>query len=130
MATVSDIVGRSLRILRVINPTQPIKPADMSTAIDALNAMVRRWEANTLSLGWSDVSNPSDALPVPDEALEAIAYNLAMRLRPEYGASLEPDVIDMARMGLAALRRDQQLSTPIERDTRGGYYEIRTDSYR
>ena len=40
MSTVEKTVSRALRILRVIDARQPVKPADMSTAIDALNGMI------------------------------------------------------------------------------------------
>ena len=129
MSTVEKTVSRALRILRVIDARQPVKPADMSTAIDALNGMMTRWEANTLSLGWSNVENPSDEMPVPAEALDAIAYNLAVRLRPEYGTTLDPDTIDMARRGLADLQRDQKRATPLERGRGFGSYDTETDSY-
>ena len=129
MSTVEKTVARTLRILRVIDARQPVKPADMSTAIDALNGMMTRWEANTLSLGWSSVENPSDEMPVPDEALDAIAYNLAVRLRPEYGTTLDPDTIDMARRGLSDLQRDQKRATPLERGRGFGFYNTETDSY-
>ena len=129
MSTVEKTVSRALRILRVIDARQPVKPADMSTAIDALNGMMTRWEANTLSLGWSNVENPSDEMPVPAEALDAIAYNLAVRLRPEYGTTLDPDTIDMARRGLADLQRDQKRATPLERGRGFGSSNTETDSY-
>lgn len=129
MSTVEKTVSRALRILRVIDARQPVKPADMSTAIDALNGMMTRWEANTLSLGWSNVENPSDEMPAPAEALDAIAYNLAVRLRPEYGTTLDPDTIDMARRGLADLQRDQKRATPLERGRGFGSYNTETDSY-
>ena len=129
MSTVEKTVARTLRILRVIDARQPVKPGDMSTAIDALNGMMTRWEANTLSLGWSNVTNPSDEMPVPEVALDAIAYNLAMRLRPEYGTTLDPDTIEMARRGLADLQRDQKRATPLERGRGGGVYDTYTDSH-
>lgn len=129
MAKVEETVSAALRILRVIDARQPVKPADMSTAIKALNSMMRRWEANTLSLGWSDVSNPSDDMPVPDEALEPIEFNLAVRLRPEYGTTLDPDTLQMARQGKADLQRDQKRATPLERGRGFGSYNTETDSY-
>lgn len=129
MALVSDIVGRALRLLRVINPTQPVKPTDFTTARDALNAMLTRWEASGVALGWSNVTAPDDVMPTPAEAEEAIVYNLALRLRPEYSATLEPDVVAMAREGWATLVRDQQIATPLERANCGWGYDTYTDSY-
>lgn len=108
-----ELVARSLRLIQVIDARQPVKASDMSTAIAALNGLVRRWEANTLALGWAPVENPSDDLPLPDEALDAVAYNLALRLAPEYGVSPMPAVVQTAQDTLADLLRDQAVATPI-----------------
>lgn len=109
-----ELVARSLRLIQVIDARQPVKAADMATAIAALNGMLRRWEANTLALGWSQVENPSDELPLPDEATDAVAYNLALRLAPEYGVQPLPDVRLTAKDTLADLLRDQAVATPIQ----------------
>jgi len=108
-----ELVARALRLIQVIDARQPVKASDMQTGIAALNGLVRRWEANTLSLGWSPVSNPSDDLPLPDEALDAAAYNLALRLAPEYGVDPAAAVVQVALETLADLRRDQAVATPI-----------------
>lgn len=129
MAKVLDIVSRALRLLRKTDVNDVPPPEDVATAIVALNAMMQRWEANGLALGWSRVSKPDDVLPAPEDAEEAIAYNLAVRLRPEYGATLEPDVIGMASDGLSLLRRDRIIAAPIEYRHHGTAYDTRTDSY-
>ena len=79
---------------------------DTQTAIVALNALMVRWEADGLSVGWVPVDSGSDTLPAPPEAEEAIAYNLALRLRPEYGVALSADVIEMAREGMGRIQAD------------------------
>lgn len=130
MSTVQDIVSRALRILRVTDVNAAPKAADMKTGIVALNSLMRRWEANGLALGWSDVANPAEDLPAPPEAEEAITFNLAMRLRTEYGTALEPDVVRYADESLAALRRDRLASSPLRlraRTPRSGTYNIYTD---
>lgn len=129
MATVMEVVSRTLRILRVLPANSAPRPADMSDAIKALNAMMRRWEANGLGLGWSDVSNPSDDMPIPPEAEEAVAYNLALRLRGEYGVVLDRDTIALAQEGLSALRRDRKVANPLEWERTGWRYDTWTDSY-
>lgn len=132
MAQVAKIVARALRLLRVLDANEAPEAEDFETARDALNAMMRRWEANGLALGWQDVQNPSEDIPSPAEADQAIVFNLALTLRPEYGASLDPDVIAMAQEGLAALRRDVLVANPIELRKRlphCGRYNIYTDSY-
>lgn len=128
MATVERVVARALRLIQVINPRQPVQASDMQTAIEALNTMMARWEANSLSLGWSSVENPSDELPVPVEAEKAVAYNLALDLCPEYGTQPPAAVIASATVAYSELLRDQMVATPIRPildvptpDRRNGY---------
>ena len=106
MTQVAQIVTRALRLLRVLDANEAAEAMDMQTAILALNALMRRWEANGLRLGWVDVSGPEDVMPTPAAADQAISFNLAVTLRPEYGAPLEPDVVESAANGLNELRRD------------------------
>ena len=111
---VEKIVRRALLKINATAATQAIKPHDMADAIDSLNAMVRRWEANGITLGWVPVENPADDMPSPDEAEEAIIYNLAIRLAPDFGATVPPEVAGPAMEFLAELRRDQAVATPIQ----------------
>lgn len=110
---VEKLVARSLRLLQVIDAVQPVKARDMETAIEALNAMMRRLEADSLALGWQPVANPSDDVPIPEEAEEAVAANLAMTMAPEFGVMPMPLVVTMASRGLNDLLRDQMVATPI-----------------
>lgn len=110
MSKVSVVIRDALGHLRVLDANEPVEAEDAAEAIRALNLMMRRWEANSIALGWSDVSSPDDDLPAPPEAEEAIGYNLALRLRARYGATLDQDVIDAARDGKAALMGDLALS--------------------
>lgn len=131
MAQVQDIVRDALGHLRVIDANAPVKPIDMRDAIRALNLMVRRWEADGLALGWSDVSDPTDALPLPPEAEEAVGYNLALRLRARYGVQIDPDIVALASAGLSALQRDRIVEMPLVLDRAFAPcgYNIRTDGY-
>ncbi len=113
MTTVAKAVARALRLIQVIDPTQTVKDQDMETAIEALNAMMQRWEADLLSLGWSPVAAPGDELPVPVEAEQAVAYCLAVLLAPEYGVTPLSAVVQLANASLNDLLRDQAVATPI-----------------
>jgi hypothetical protein len=113
MTTVSKIVARALRLIQVIDPSQTVRHQDMETAIEALNAMMQRWEADLLSLGWTPVVSPEDEMPIPVEAEQAVAYNLAMTIAPEYGVSPLPSVAQGAVSGMNDLLRDQAVATPI-----------------
>ncbi|HTH09268.1 MAG TPA: packaged DNA stabilization gp4 family protein, partial [Acidovorax sp.] len=106
MAKYADAVKRSLRLIQVINPTQQVSASDMQTGIEVLNSMLTRWEADGVALGWAPSIVPDDELSVPDEAIEAVVYNLALRLCPEYGVEPMPVVVAGAQVGMAALERD------------------------
>lgn len=106
MGTVADIIRDALGHLRVIDADEAIEAGDHAGAIRALNLMMRRWEASGIALGWADVTAPEDVMPVPPEAEESIGYNLALRLRARYGATLDQDVIEHARDGKSALMAD------------------------
>ena len=111
---VQNLITRSLRLIQVIDPLQSVKDQDMETGIFALNGMMARIEADGTALGWSPVKNPSDDLPLPPEAYQAIAANLAIVLSPEYGVTAMPTVQAMALQGMEALYRDVAVATPIQ----------------
>lgn len=133
MATVAEIVSGALGLLRVLDATEAPEAEDMETAISALNMMMVRWEANGYSVGWSPVSNPADVMPNVPEADEAIMYNLAVKLRPRYGVSIDPDVFADASRLKSDVLADVFASSPMEME-RGipGWrcrYNIRSDGY-
>ncbi|KAF1698357.1 hypothetical protein CSC62_05465 [Pseudoxanthomonas jiangsuensis] len=131
MAKVQEIVARALRLIQVQDARQPVKAVDMQTGISAMNAMIGRWEANGLSLGWAPVANPSDDMPCPPEAEEAIAANLAITLAPEYGTDVSPVVAAMAARGMSDLRADVKAANPLlpDRGVLSYGYDTRTDRW-
>lgn len=118
MAKVGAIIARSLRILRVVDPDEDPTPRQYETAIEALNSMLSRWEADRLSVGWVPVANPAEDVPAADECHDAIVYGLAVKLRSEYGANLDPDVIEMAQTTYADVLRDFAVAYPIKSQAR------------
>ena len=111
---VAQIINRSLRLLNVLDAAEAAEGEDAATAIEGLNALCTRWEANGLTLGWQNVSNPDDDLPAPDEAELALSYNLALLLAPEYETNAKPAVVDGAARFLADLRRDRMVTNPLK----------------
>lgn len=133
MAKVIDIVSRALRLLRVTDADSAVDARDFETSVVALNAMCTRWEASGISFGWTPVSIPEDVISCPPEFEEGLTYNLAVRLRPEYGTGLDQDVIATASASLSALRRDVFVANPLNaRSAMPGQwfrYNIYSDSY-
>lgn len=111
MTKVATIVNDALGLLRVIDSNEAPEAEDVATAIRALNLMMRKWEVDGLAFGWSDVAAPTQDIPIPQDAEEAVTYNLALRLRARYGAALEEDVVAIARSGLATLSAQMEASS-------------------
>lgn len=103
MTQVATIARDALQLLGVVDANEAPEAEDAATAVRALNLMMRAWEVDGMSMGWQDVADVTEELPAPPETEEAITYNLALRLRPKFGVTLEPDVIQQANDGLATL---------------------------
>lgn len=73
-----------------------LQPQEMESALQRLDAMVATWNGKGIRLGYSLPSEPGNSdqdqdLSVPDAAVEALIYNLAIRLAPGYGKTVSPD---------------------------------------
>lgn len=131
MASVSDTIKDALVQLRVQDANEPVDADIFASSVRALNRMMRRWEADGLALAWMDVSNPADVLPAPPEAEQAIIDNLSIVLRPQFGGTLDPDVMMRAKQGLHDLERDNTVANPLVLRTKlpfRGRWNIYTDS--
>lgn len=135
MADVKAVVSRALRLIGVKDFADDISSEEMANAIEALNQMMARWEADGIALGWVNVVNVADTIRVPDEALEALQFNLALMLAPEYPGVVVPQmVMAMAQAGYDAVLRDSMKDTiqPTELDLpaseAGTFYNVNSDT--
>lgn len=104
MSKVGEVIRDALLLLRVVDADEAPEADDSKDAIRALNLMMASFEAEGVSVGWSNVASPDDDMPCPPENEEGIAYLLATRLRPRYGVALDADVVQGAQAGMAAMR--------------------------
>lgn len=114
MTKVADFIKDTLGLLQVVDVKQPVKDADMQTGIRFLNRLCTRLEANSVSMGWSNVSSPSDVMPLPPEAELGVMYALALTLAPQWGVSPQPAVVAGAGGYMEDLLRDQAVATPLQ----------------
>lgn len=103
MTTAAIIVRGALGLLRVVDAREAPEAEDFADGVRALNAMMAAWLVDGWDIGWTPVTLPDDVLTSPEWADDAITYNLALRLRASYGASLEEDVIALASAGMATV---------------------------
>jgi hypothetical protein len=132
MATGTAVITRAYRMIGVKSQGQALSADEVADALEALNQMLTRWEADGLAMGFATISAASETLKVPDENVEAVCANLAVIMAPEFGVTPSPNVFKMAVDGLAALERDVIKPRPVRLDAPSGesvgtVYNIRTD---
>lgn len=100
--TASDLIRRALRILTVIDSQEALDANDARDALATLNAILAEWHEAQIGLPDYALSSITDTLASDAADREAIAYELALRLAPEYGRSLSAEV---AAAGMASMNR-------------------------
>lgn len=104
MATAQDIINRALRLCRVLDAGEAAEAEDSTDALDTLNAMIAEW--HFAEIGLPDYSLASLTTELASDAAdrEAIAYQLAIRMAPEYVVELSPAAVALASETMQRLR--------------------------
>ena len=118
MATVEQVMDKTLKILVVAGAEAAVEGAESEDFIFSLNNFMNNLESGQytetvedstvtygIDLSWTDVSSTSDPMPIPAGAIEGTCYAMAKRLAPEYGVVLPPELERLARDGLNDLVR-------------------------
>jgi hypothetical protein len=133
MATGTEVIYKALRLIGAKAQGQTPSAEIVANYLETLNDMLLRWEASGISMGFSPLSDASSTLPIPDPALLAAKYNLAILMAPELGREVAPEVVAIAESSLAALRNDAipvpRLNPDTPRQESGRIYDITTGQY-
>lgn len=124
MTATAVIIRGALGLLRVVDANEAPEAEDYADGVRALNAMMAAWAIDGWDLGWTVVSSPNDEITSPVWADEALIHNLAVRLRPHYGAALDPDVLAMARTGMATISAYIARKVEEEKHPRVSYCDL------
>lgn len=103
--TAATLISDALGEILVSAAEQPVEAAQMSGAIRVLNRMMAAWSSAGIALGYTAITGPSDAITVPDGALDGLVTNLAVRLAPQYDESVTPELLKAANDGMKAIRQ-------------------------
>ena len=104
MATASQIIRRALRLIGVMDASQALTANDAQDCLETLNAMLAEWHEAQIGLPDYSLSSITDTLATDAADREAIAYQLAVRVAPEYGLDIPQAVGVMAESTMARLR--------------------------
>ncbi len=101
----SEITTQALRVLGVLAIGETARAEDSTTALEYLNDMLAEWHVDEVGLPEYSAETLSSELNIGREDKTAIALQLAVRLAPEYGMTLGPDVLSRAESSMEALRK-------------------------
>ena len=102
--TAGDIIKRALRLCRVVDAYTAVDPNDAADALETLNAMLAEWHEAEIGLPDYSFADLTDTLSSDAADREALVYQLAPRLAPEYGVALPVEVAGIAESTMARLR--------------------------
>lgn len=92
-------------------------PEQLNSVLRRLDAMLARWNANGIRLGYPLPSSPSDSslnesTNVPDACVEAVYLNLAIAIAPSFGKTVAQETKQAAKAAYDALLN--KLAEPME----------------
>lgn len=105
----NDIIGRALRLIRVLGVDDTASSSELADGLAALQTMLLSWAAMPHMTdddhALPTFSDGSTQVTVDDALVEALETNLALQIAPEYGAEVSAYVMVRARASLRNWRR-------------------------
>lgn len=94
-----------------------LTPEQLESARRRLNAMVAGWNANGVRINFplpseADSDDIDQECGIPDYAIEALYFGLALRLAPSMGKSVSPETKQFADAAYGNLANQTALPTP------------------
>ena len=104
METAKSVIDDTMQEILVAASEQDIQAVDFATAVRYMNRMMSTFDAEGISLGYTQVVNASDAITIPLGAIEGLIFNLALRLTTSYDIPVAGTLAINAKEGKAAMR--------------------------
>ena len=89
--TANDIIRRALRLASVIASGETPDAADTADALDTLNALLAEWRGSGIHVPDYSVGSGGETVTLDLADRDAVAYQLALRISPEYGQEVSPE---------------------------------------
>lgn len=103
MAKAIDVVNRACRLIGVGSDGEALESSVSSDALSVFNGLLAEWYGNIAIPDYSAASLTAD-MTIDDGDKEALSYQLALRMAPEYGQSLSAEFVKVAEESMTRLR--------------------------
>lgn len=88
-----DVIRRALRICGVIASGETPQASDVSDALGTFNALLAEWHEADIGIPDYTVETESSTMTTDLADRDAMAYQLALRIGPEYGYEPSPSQV-------------------------------------
>lgn len=105
MTTAAESVRAILQEIIVQESEQDIQAPDAQDTISMMNKYMFMLDANGISLGYTKVTDLGDSITIPEGAIMGMDMNVAMAIAGQFGADVRNTTAEMAKQGLAAMRK-------------------------
>lgn len=102
----SQLVSDSLGLLGVLQETEVMTAEQGTHGLRTLNDLMADWEQDGIDLQYYEQSVLAEDAPIPNHAILAVKYYLAMALAPYYARPVPPEFLSIGAEKYARLRRD------------------------
>lgn len=102
----SQLISDALGLLGVVQESETMSAEQGAHGLRTLNQVMADWEQDGVNLQYYTQSTLADDVPIPDHALLAAKYYLAIALAPFYAARVPPEFMTLADKYYSRLRRD------------------------
>jgi hypothetical protein len=103
VAKASTVINRALRLIGVAQTGEALDAEIAEDALSVFNSLLAEWYGN-IAIPDYNASTIHTDLTVDDGDIEALAYQLAIRLAPEFDQQLSPAIMESARESMTRLR--------------------------
>lgn len=95
MATARSVIKTALRLISAIQPNETPTADEAQDGLEALNDLLSSWALHGVEVDHSSLVLDDD-VNLPDSHMQGIKYILAVKLAPEYGVAITPEVASVA----------------------------------
>lgn len=103
--TAETIVNDALLELVAQEGEQAIDSFEFQRGVRYLNRMMNELDANSVKLGYTEVTDPNDVITVAAGAINGMVTNLAVRLAPALDIAVTPALAQSAKEGMDVMRQ-------------------------
>lgn len=103
METAESVINDVLHELLINGSEQATRAVDFNTTMRYMNRFMAEQDLLGVKLGWTEISNPADAITIPAGAINGLIYNTAMAIATTYDIQVDPVLFDKAKKSLLTM---------------------------